>query len=217
MQFSTKNLDQLSLSEMEELLASSRKVKGKTETNGEKYALIASVMKAHRYTKLGKREKGVVRSFLQKVRGASRAQLTRLIGQWIEDRKIVRRTAARPQFPVRYNRADIVLLASTDAAHEDLSGPALRHILRREFEVFGKQDYERLAKIFASHLYNLRNGSMYRGQRVRVNHTQSRQIAIAQRRKLDPKGRPGFLQVDTIHQGQKDASQASTTSIRSTR
>lgn len=204
MQFSMKNLDQLSLSEMEELLSSSRKVTWKPENNEAKYALMASVLKAQRYAKLDKREKGIVRRFLRRVTGASRAQLTRLIGQWMEDRKIVRRTALRPHFAVRYTRADIVLLAATDAAHEDLSGPALRHILRREFEVFGKPDYQRLAQISVSHLYNLRNSSVYRGQRVRVHRTQSRQIAIGERRKPDPKGKPGYLRVDTVHQGQKD-------------
>src|SRR5277367_6542060 len=173
MQFSMKNLDQLSLSEMEELLSSSRKVTWKPENNEAKYALMASVLKAQRYAKLDKRGKGIVRRFLRRVTGSSRAQLTRLIGQWMEDRKIVRRAARRPHFAVHYTREDIVLLAATDAAHEDLSGPALRHILRREFEVFGKSDYKRLAKISVSHLYNLRNGGVYRSQRVRVHHTQS--------------------------------------------
>ena len=106
---------------MEDLLSSSRKVTLQTEDNEAKYTWIASVLKAQRYTKLGKREKGIVRRFLQKVPGTSRAQLTRLIGQWTADRQIVRRTAPRPKFAVRYTRADIVLLAATDAAHEYLS------------------------------------------------------------------------------------------------
>jgi len=199
-----KNLDQLSLSEMRELLSSSRKVIWKAEDNEGKYALITAVLKAQRYGTLGKGEKGNVRNFLRKVTATSRAQLTRLIGQWMEHRQIVRRASARPNFTVRYTRADIILLAATDAAHEDLSGPALRHILHREFEVFSQQDYQRLATISVSHLYNLRKSSVYRSQRVRVNHTQSRQINIGERRKPDPKGKPGYLRVDTVHQGQKD-------------
>ena len=204
MQFSMKNLDQLSLSEMKELLSSSRKVTWKAENTEAGYALIAAVLKAQRYSKLGKTGKGIVRRFLQKVTSTSRAQLTRLIGRWREERKIVRRTAARPSFKVRYQGEDIVLLAATDAVHEDLAGPSLRRILRREFEVFGKQEYERLAGIAVSHLYNLRNSTVYRNQRVRVNHTKSRQIDIGERRKPDPKGKPGFLRVDTVHQGHKD-------------
>lgn len=192
MQFSMKNLDQLSLSEMENLVSSSRKLTWNIDGVEAEYAWIAAVLKTQRYAKLGKLEKGIVRRFLQKVTATSRAQLTPLIGQWIEERKIVRRSAARPNFAVRYTRAGIVLLAVTDAAHEDLSGPALRRILLRQFEVFGKQDYERLARIPVPHLYNLRKSTVYRSQRVRVNHTHSRQIAIGERRKPDPKGKPGI-------------------------
>src|SRR5665213_2472991 len=107
------------------------------------------------------------------------------------------------RFTVRYGREDIVLLAATDAIREDLAGPSLRRIQHREFEVFGKQEYQRLAGISMSHLYNLRNSTVYRNQRVRVNHTRSRQIDIGERRKPDPKGKPGCLRVDTVHQGHK--------------
>ena len=39
---------------------------------------------------------------------------------------------------------------------------------------------------------------------VVVLHTQARQVSIAERRKPDPRNRPGFLRVDTVHQGQRD-------------
>ena len=204
MQISMTNLEQLSLSEMKELLSGSRKVTWATESIAAKYVLIAAVLKAQSYRKLGRRERGVVRQFLAKVTATSRAQLTRLIGQWMKERKIARKAANRPSFAVRYRREDIVVLAATDAAHEDLSGPALRRILYREFAVYGKPEYERLAKISVSHLYNLRHSQTYRSQRVRVQHTQSRQIAIGERRKPDPRGQPGYLRVDTVHQGQQD-------------
>ncbi len=37
-----------------------------------------------------------------------------------------------------------------------------------------------------------------------MQKTQSRQIPIGERRKPDPKGKPGYLRVDTVHQGQQD-------------
>src|ERR1700681_3485323 len=195
MQISMTNLEELSLSEMEDLLAGSRKVRWETEDTASKYLVIAAVLKAQSYRKLGKRERGVVRQFLAKVTATSRAQMTRLIGQWMKERKITRKAAKRPSFTVRYRREDVMLLAATDAAHEDLSGPALRRILHREFQVFDKQEYERLSEISVSHLYNLRHSQIYRSQRVRVQPTQSRQIAIGERRKPDPLGRPGYLRV----------------------
>jgi len=39
---------------------------------------------------------------------------------------------------------------------------------------------------------------------VRVQHTQARQVSIAERRKPDPRGRAGYLRVDTVHQGNHD-------------
>jgi hypothetical protein len=39
---------------------------------------------------------------------------------------------------------------------------------------------------------------------VRVQHTQARQIAIGERRRPDPRGQPGYLRVDTVHQGNQD-------------
>jgi hypothetical protein len=37
-----------------------------------------------------------------------------------------------------------------------------------------------------------------------VQHTQGRQVSIAERRKPDPQGRSGYLRVDTVHQGHQD-------------
>jgi len=53
----------------------------------------------------------------------------------------------RHRFEPRYTPADTELLASIDEAHETLSGPATRAILKREFELYGKPEFERLAAI----------------------------------------------------------------------
>jgi hypothetical protein len=204
MHISMKDLEKLSLSEIKDLLAGSRKIAWTSEDTGAKYNFISAVLKQHGYSKLGKRERGVVKQFLLKVAALSRAQMTRLVAQWMEHRSIKRKPARRPNFVCRYRKQDVHLLAATDAAHEDLSGPALRRILQREHQVFQKPEYERLSQISVSHIYNLRRSVAYRQKRVRVQHTQSRQIPIGERRKPDPKGKPGYLRVDTVHQGNHD-------------
>ena len=65
-------------------------------------------------------------------------------------------TKGRPSFPRVYPAADVARLAETDAAHEDLCGPAVRRLFLRSHEVFGDLPYRRLANISVSHLYNLR-------------------------------------------------------------
>ncbi len=64
MQFHVKDLDKLSLSEMEQLLSGSRKVSFQIEDIEQKYELIVAVLKAQAYAKLDKRGKGIVRRFL---------------------------------------------------------------------------------------------------------------------------------------------------------
>src|SRR5216683_1578362 len=168
------------------------------------YEFIERILKAQQYRRLGRGQKGIVRRFLVKMSGLSRAQLTRWIGHWMKTRRVKRKPPCRPSFPRRYTVADIALLAGVDAAHEELSGPAVRRVMQREYDVFGKMEYVRLAGISVSHIYNLRDSTVYRSQRVRVHHTQARQVGIAERRKPDPRGRPGYLRVDTVHQGNHD-------------
>ena len=72
-----------------------------------------------------------MRRFLARLSGLSRAQLTRLMGQWLRHRRIEARQPRRHRFPRRYTPQDIALLATGDAAHEGLSGPAVRRILER--------------------------------------------------------------------------------------
>ena len=198
------NLERLTLAEMEEFVANNRHVHCAAVGREAAYGFIERVLKAQQYRRLSKGQRGTVRGFLAKISGLSRAQLTRLIRRWMDTRRIERQPVRRPSFPRRYTAADIALLAEVDAAHQDLSGPATCHLLQRELEIYGDQRFQRLAGISASHIYNLRSSADYGKIRVRVQHTQGRQVGIGERRQPDPKGQPGYLRVDTVHQGHHD-------------
>jgi hypothetical protein len=198
------NLEHLTLAEMEEFVTTSRQVTWSAVEPGSVYRLIERVLKAQQYRRLSKGQRGIVKRFLHKVTALSRAQLTRLIQRWRDTRRIERKPARRPSFHRRYTDADIASLAEVDAAHEDLSGPAVRHLCQRAWEVFGNPKFQQLASISASHIYNLRRSAAYRKIRVRVQHTKGSKVSIGERRQPEPKGRPGYLRVDTVHQGQHD-------------
>jgi hypothetical protein len=183
----------------------------------QRYGLLERVLAKQRYRRLSRGDKGIVRRFLCKVAGLSRAQLTRLIARWVQSSKIERQATPRPRFPRRYTAADIALLAELDSVHEQLSGPATRRLLERGYSVFGDERFQRLAGISVSHIYNLRASAAYRKIRVQVTRTQARQVAIGERRKPDPQGRPGYLRVDTMHQGHHETAAGSTTSMPSIR
>jgi transposase InsO family protein len=133
--------------------------------------------------------------------GFSRAQSTRLIGGYVKAGGIAPKPSLRPRFQRHYTAADVELLAAVDEAHERLSGPATRHILKREFEVYGKPEFERLARLSNGHLYNLRRSPRY-GLRLRhYEKTRPTAVQIGERKKPAPNAQPGFLRIDTVHQG----------------
>ena len=138
--------------------------------------------------------------------GLSRAQLTRLVRQYRHSGQIRDRRGDGPARPFarRYTAADVRLLAEVDAALGQRCAPATRAVLRRQFELFADARFERLAGLSNGHLYNLRRSRTYRRRRTVFTKTRPRPVAIGQRRRPCPDGQPGFLRVDTVHQGDLD-------------
>ncbi len=199
-----RNAESLSQEAIREFLKSSQAIEFAGCGRDEKYAWVERVLRAQNYGELGKRERGVVRAYVGKVTGLSAAQTTRLIRTFLDRGTVSAAAYQRHRFSTRYTAEDIALLAEVDRAHERLSGPATRHILQREYEQYGNKAYERLAKISVAHLYNLRATACYRNQAAVFESTRPSAIAIGERRRPDPHGRPGFLRVDTVHQGDWD-------------
>jgi transposase InsO family protein len=146
----------------------------------------------------------VLRQYLGKMTGLSRAQVTRLIGRYHESGMVKERGYRRHRFVRRYRPADIELLAGVDEAHETLSGPATQKILYREFHDYGDERYQRLSSISVPHIYNLRKSRAYRDRKICYQKTKPVQVNIGERRRPDPQGRPGYLRIDTVHQGDLD-------------
>jgi transposase InsO family protein len=196
-----RNAESLSREQIREFLKSSEPIEFAGCGRDEKYAWVERVLRAQGYGELGKRERGVVRAYVEKVTGMSTSQITRLIRAFLDLGAVRTAPYQRHRFPTRYTGEDIALLAEVDRAHERLSGPATRRILEREYEQFGNAQYVRLAKISVAHLYNLRASARYRNQAAVFEATRATTAAIGERRRPDPQGRPGFLRVDTVHQG----------------
>jgi len=162
--------DRLSLIEIKEFLEGSRQVSFEMVGKRARYAFVQSVLDRHAYERLRRKDRSLVRRYLMKLTRLSRAQMVRLIATWKVHRKLEFKEPARRRFPTRYNKQDVTLLVAVDEAHGTLSGPATRRILRREFQEFGKDPFERLAGISVSHLYNLRKTVHYREKRFPVEH-----------------------------------------------
>lgn len=170
----------------------------------EAYSYIKRVLVAHCYINLKKPAKSTMRQYLMAVTGYSKAQVDRLIGQYVANGEISLANRTQPTFEGKYLPEDILELARIDEIHEDLSGPAMCRILKREYEVFGNMTCIRLKDLSASHLYNLRKTNCYQRRHMKFTKTKPSPVKIGERTKPNNQGKPGFLRVDSVHQGDKD-------------
>jgi len=191
----------LSLEQIRAFLEASDEVGFEGRNREEVYEWINRTLDQQRYSELAKAERGLVRRYVQKMTGLSRAQATRLIGQYLAGEPVRAKPYRRHRFVARYQRVDIEVLAAVDEAHEVLSGPATQKILQREFHDYGDKRYQRLAQISVAHLYRLRQSPAYRRERIGYEGTRAAAVSIGERRAPRPQGKPGYLRVDTVHQG----------------
>lgn len=173
------------------------------DSKDECYQWVEKTLRHFKYTHLNRADKALIRQYLMLATGYSRAHITRLITAYRKTGRLRRKQRTTNGFTTRYTKADIRLLAETDRLHNDLNGAAIRKICER---AWGRGDsrYERLSTISVSHLYNLRQSKTYQSVRIRKTVTQATKRAIGIRCRPTPNGEPGFIRIDTVHQGDKD-------------
>ncbi len=204
MHIRTRNAESLTNSQINEFLKASAGIEFSAQSRAEVYIWVEKMLVAQEYQRQRKKQRGEIRAYLSKVTGLSLAQITRLIRAHARTGKVEVKVYRRQRFAAKYTSADVALLAQVDRAHERLSGPATQCILKREYAEFGNRKFTRLAEISVAHLYNLRNGAAYRKVAAVFTPTRPNPVSIAERRRPDPRGEPGYLRVDTVHQGDWD-------------
>jgi transposase InsO family protein len=171
----------------------------------ERYPFIERVLTRFGYASQGRIGKGVLLRYLARITGLSRQQVTRLVRRYRQE-GTVSTGHGPPQhgFRRRFTATDVALLADMDALHSTVSGPATKKLMERAFLVFKDARFERLAGISVSHLYNLRGGTQYQRTRRHWTKTRPTGVPIGQRRAPQPNGRPGYIRIDSVHQGDQD-------------
>ena len=87
-------------------------------------------------------------------------------------------------------------MKKTDELHYRLSAAATYEIMRREYEMFGKKEYQNISHVSFSHINNLRESEKYKAEYL--HHTQARKIPIGETTKPQPNNIPGSIRVDTV-------------------
>ena len=176
----------ISITQIKEFLKVDSAIKFKAVSKKEKYKWIDDVLNRFKYFSLRKKDRGIVRGYIAKMTGLSQPQLTRIIAKKKKSGKVFLNSTARHRFPRKYGATDIALLIETDNAHKRLSGPAIKRILKREYEVFGKKEYQNISQISPAHIYNLRGTRQYTSHSQTIKKTNPTKVPIGERRKPNP-------------------------------
>lgn len=172
----------------------------------ETYRWLNTVLTKFRYFSLKKSEKAEVTEYIRTMSGYSQVQIKRLIAKKRKFGMITTDSGwgQRHSFPTIYTPEDVALLSSMDNAHGRISGPATIASLKRMYALYGDTRFVRLQHISVGQLYNLRGSRQYISASTTFTHTQAIQRNIGVRKKPEPAGKPGYLRIDTVHQGDLD-------------
>jgi hypothetical protein len=206
MNITMNNVEVTTVEEMKEFLEGNKRTNFETNSRKDRYEFIRTILVRIRYRKLCKKDKSIVILYIKKITGYEDKQLKRLIRKWKESGLDYTKRKSVGCTVCVYTPKDIALLIQTDIVHRTPNGLATKAILMREFLTFGKEAYRTIANISVSHIYNIRkNNRQYLSSgAIKYSKTSPVNTNIGERTKPCPYGKPGYLRVDSVHQGDLD-------------
>lgn len=185
------------IEDLKAFVVGSKRFTLKAKTIEDRYEIVEDLVHRFDYLRLKRKDKHIVLTALKIFTGYKKSQLHQLIDIAVAG-KLSRKPYTRINIHRIYTGKDIELLEETDELHYRLSAAATHEIMRREYEMFEKKEYQSLSHISISHINNLRDNERYKAKYL--HHTQARQIPIGETAKPDPNGNPGSIRVDTVSQ-----------------
>lgn len=210
MKISMKDENVFSIAQIQELLKLENGISFEVEKKGNKnkqemYDWISEVILKFRYYSIKKKDKGFVIRYIEKITQLSVGQIKKLIKRKRKLGRIEVFKNSCHKFPTIYGTSEIQRLLDTDNAHDRLSGYATKRIMERELQIFGNEKYEIISQISVAQIYNIRNHKeQYKSNTLTFKHTKAVQRDIGIRKKPQTDGKPGYLRVDSVHQGDLD-------------
>jgi hypothetical protein len=196
----------VSIAQLKDFLKVGKDIKFIAVNKKQKYAWINNCLIKFKYFRLRKKDKSPVLNYILQVVGLSAVHLKRLIKRkrYTGALRLSENWGRKNTFKITYGPSDIALLVKVDNAHNRLNGPATKKILISEWQDYHKSEFANLKNISVSRIYGLRQTRQYISHSTAFTDTDPVQRNIGQRAKPDPQGKPGYLRVDSVHQGDKD-------------
>ncbi len=196
----------VTLEQIKEFLKINEAINFTSSSRKEKYEWINNVLNKFDYVRLkGKKDKGLIKTYIRKMTGISYRQLKRLISKKkrLGVVSLSQNWGQKNRFVTVYGPAEILLLVETDNLHGRLNAYATKQILIAEYDLFGDSRFKRLKEISVSHIYNLRVKRVYTSHSATFTMTDPVNTPIGIRKRPNNLGIPGYLRIDTVHQGDR--------------
>ena len=175
-----------------------------TSSKEETYAWVGAALGKFGYFSLRKKDKSIVKKYIMTMTGYSEGAADKLIARKRKCGKIFVKGRTQNGFIRFYGPSDVALLAEVSNVTLNQNGRALKEMCASMYADYGDTRFEKLAKISVSHLYNLKKTRMYESKSLFYTKTNPVQRDIGIRKKPEPFGKPGYIRVDSVHQGDLD-------------
>jgi hypothetical protein len=200
------NTTNITIEQIESFLKGAKQLEINTgSTIDEKYRWVQSILTTTRYLHLRRKERSLIRQFLVRCTGYGISHTDHLVAEFKRTGRIIRKKRDNGgEFSTFYTARDITLLAEVSEAYFHPNGKALKAILHDMYHIYGDSQFERLSRLSVSRLYDFRKTVPYQNAVLTYTKTRPTATPIGERKKPYPEGKPGYLRVDSVHQGDLD-------------
>jgi hypothetical protein len=194
----------LSVAQLKELVKFGKCVRFNSSNKQETYEWIGWTLGKFRYSSESKKNRGIIKNYIIVMTGYSEGQVDKLVAMKKKLGRVFVRARTQHTFPKKYEASAVALLADSSAVLNHPNGKAVKQMMKDMYHIYGDNRFERLQHISVSHFYNLRRTNIFQSRMLEYQKTRPVKVNIGVRKKPTPFGKPGYLRVDSVHQGDLD-------------
>lgn len=191
----------VSVSQLKEFAKLTENITFKSRNKKETYQWINEVLNKFSYLTESKKNRSIIKKYIIHMTGYSQGNIDKLIAKKRKygDVRLLQRT--QHTFTRRYTPEDIAFLAEVNNSLLGQNAKAMKRMMKDQYEKFHDERFKRLAHISVSHIYNLKKTHIYKNKALSYTKTNPTKVNIGIRKKPQPNGKPGYIRVDSVHQG----------------
>lgn len=181
-----------------------KQAKFKRSNREEAYEWVGKTLGKFHYHSETKKNKGIIKNYIIGTTGYSPDNVDKLIARKKKFGRVFLKERTQYVFPRFYTKKDISLIAEVCNMYRGQNGYALKKVFSDMYKLYEDFEFERLSYISVSHIYNLKQTEVFKYHSLTYTKTNPASVNIGERRKPNPYGKPGYLRVDSVHQGDLD-------------